>query len=189
MRQIVVQVGSSPFWGQLQRFEPLNNWFHHIVFEMGGIDQILGIVMLDLGFGVSNCSSSVLVAFLRSVAKDWTIEQRILSHFFRDGGCSVLWFWHAVAPPSYSLRQVRLSKCQSSWTRWTKSSRESPSLGLCATVFITVCMIVMVLLYSVWARIKGYKTDYCSYTDTVFGRLAGTLHGGSTQPSEHPEGP
>ena len=46
------------------------------------MDQIVGVVKLDFGFVVSNCSASVLVAFLRSVANDLTVKQLILSQSF-----------------------------------------------------------------------------------------------------------
>ena len=70
MCQIVVQLYLSRFCCQLQRIEPLNNVFYHIVSEMGGMDQILGVVMLDVGFDVTNCNAIVLVAFLMSFAID-----------------------------------------------------------------------------------------------------------------------
>ena len=53
---------------------------------MGGTDQILGVIMLDLGFDVSNCGLIRLVRFLRSVAKDSNVEQLILTHCFGNGG-------------------------------------------------------------------------------------------------------
>ena len=57
-----------------------------MVFEMRGMDQILGVVKLVFEFDVSNCSAVVLVAFLRSVAKDRPNERSILTHGFSDGG-------------------------------------------------------------------------------------------------------
>ena len=50
--------------------------------ELGGTDQILGVVMLDFRFGVSNCNASELVVFLRSFANDLTVKQLILSQSF-----------------------------------------------------------------------------------------------------------
>ena len=70
MCQNVVKLGLSRFCGQLQRIKPLNNRFQHIAFEMRGMDQIIGVVKLDLGFDVSKCSKIGFVSFLWSVAKD-----------------------------------------------------------------------------------------------------------------------
>ena len=58
----------------------MNGLFYHIVVEMRVMDQILGVVKLDSGFDVSNLNTSVLDAFLRSIAKERLNERSILPH-------------------------------------------------------------------------------------------------------------
>ena len=57
----------------------MNGRFHQIVFEIGGMDQILGVVKVDFGFDVSESSTVVQVAFLRSVAGKRPNERPILT--------------------------------------------------------------------------------------------------------------
>ena len=45
----------------------MNGLFCHIVVEVRGMDQILGVVKLDFGFDVSNLNTVVLAPFLRSI--------------------------------------------------------------------------------------------------------------------------
>ena len=47
----------------------MNGLFYCIVVEIRGMDQILRVVKFDSGLDVSDLNTSVLDAFLRSIAK------------------------------------------------------------------------------------------------------------------------
>ena len=64
----------------------MNGLFHHIVVEIRGKDHLLGVVRLDSGFDVSNLNTSVLVAFMRSIAGEKLNGRPILPHCCCDEG-------------------------------------------------------------------------------------------------------
>ena len=54
--------------------------FYHIVVEIRGVNQTLGVVKFDFVFDVSNSNVIVLVAFLRFIAAEKLNGRLILPH-------------------------------------------------------------------------------------------------------------